>query len=93
MSESAELRCPSQVFLLTLRATECKNKVVSTSSSGFLRKKHIGTTPQHGPFSRSGEESYSRKMFKNCRKEDLRIVAFELGETVAEKVTIVERES
>ncbi|GFS76814.1 hypothetical protein TNCV_4424171 [Trichonephila clavipes] len=31
-------------------------------------------------------------MFKNCRKEDLRIVALELGETVAEKVTIVERE-
>ncbi|GFT29583.1 hypothetical protein TNCV_4890421 [Trichonephila clavipes] len=29
-------------------------------------------------------------MFKNCRKEDLRIVALELGETVAEKVTIVE---
>ncbi|GFY61904.1 hypothetical protein TNIN_366261 [Trichonephila inaurata madagascariensis] len=29
-------------------------------------------------------------MFKNCRKEDLRIVAHELGETVAEKVTIVE---
>ncbi|GFT89597.1 hypothetical protein TNCV_2673671 [Trichonephila clavipes] len=29
-------------------------------------------------------------MFKKCRKEDLRIVALELGETVAEKVTIVE---
>ncbi|GFY33460.1 integrase catalytic domain-containing protein [Trichonephila clavipes] len=29
-------------------------------------------------------------MFKNCRKEDLRIVALELGETAAEKVTIVE---
>ncbi|GFY41392.1 hypothetical protein TNIN_301891 [Trichonephila inaurata madagascariensis] len=29
-------------------------------------------------------------MFKNCRKEDLRIVALELGQTVAEKVTIVE---
>ncbi|GFS60243.1 SCAN box domain-containing protein [Trichonephila clavipes] len=29
-------------------------------------------------------------MFKNCLKEDLRIVALELGETVAEKVTIVE---
>ncbi|GFT43611.1 uncharacterized protein TNCV_3362441 [Trichonephila clavipes] len=29
-------------------------------------------------------------MFKNCRKEDLRIVALELGENVAEKVTIVE---
>ncbi|GFW11629.1 hypothetical protein TNCV_42641 [Trichonephila clavipes] len=29
-------------------------------------------------------------MFKNCRKEDLRIVALELVETVAEKVTIVE---
>ncbi|GFV80245.1 integrase catalytic domain-containing protein [Trichonephila clavipes] len=29
-------------------------------------------------------------MFKNCRKEDLRIVALELGETVAEKVTIDE---
>ncbi|GFT57533.1 hypothetical protein TNCV_803831 [Trichonephila clavipes] len=29
-------------------------------------------------------------MFKSCRKEDLRIVALELGETVAEKVTIVE---
>ncbi|GFX16772.1 integrase catalytic domain-containing protein [Trichonephila clavipes] len=29
-------------------------------------------------------------MFKNCRKEDLRIVALELGETVDEKVTIVE---
>ncbi|GFW21914.1 uncharacterized protein TNCV_4821971 [Trichonephila clavipes] len=29
-------------------------------------------------------------MFMNCRKEDLRIVALELGETVAEKVTIVE---
>ncbi|GFV52583.1 integrase catalytic domain-containing protein [Trichonephila clavipes] len=29
-------------------------------------------------------------MFKNCRKEDLRIVALELGEPVAEKVTIVE---
>ncbi|GFS66748.1 hypothetical protein TNCV_229831 [Trichonephila clavipes] len=28
-------------------------------------------------------------MFKNCHKEDLRIVALELGETVAEKVTIV----
>ncbi|GFY02495.1 uncharacterized protein TNCV_3503761 [Trichonephila clavipes] len=38
-SESAELRCPPQVFLHTPRATECKNKgVVSTSSSGFLRK-------------------------------------------------------
>ncbi|GFW46324.1 hypothetical protein TNCV_1388261 [Trichonephila clavipes] len=31
-----------------------------------------------------------KKLFKNCRKEDLRIVALELGETVAEKVTIVE---
>ncbi|GFU75405.1 uncharacterized protein TNCV_2861211 [Trichonephila clavipes] len=31
-------------------------------------------------------------MFKNCRKEDLRIVALELGETVSKKVTIVERE-
>ncbi|GFX16915.1 hypothetical protein TNCV_2518931 [Trichonephila clavipes] len=29
-------------------------------------------------------------MVKTCRKEDLRIVALELGETVAEKVTIVE---
>ncbi|GFX69048.1 uncharacterized protein TNCV_4945481 [Trichonephila clavipes] len=29
-------------------------------------------------------------MFKNCRKEGLRIVALELSETVAEKVTIVE---
>ncbi|GFS74021.1 DUF1758 domain-containing protein [Trichonephila clavipes] len=29
-------------------------------------------------------------MFKNCRKEDLWIVALELGETVAEKVSIVE---
>ncbi|GFV45993.1 DUF1758 domain-containing protein [Trichonephila clavipes] len=29
-------------------------------------------------------------MFKNSRKKDLRIVALELGETVAEKVTIVE---
>ncbi|GFQ93650.1 integrase catalytic domain-containing protein [Trichonephila clavata] len=29
-------------------------------------------------------------MFKNCRKEDLRIVALELGETLSEKVTIVE---
>ncbi|GFU53381.1 integrase catalytic domain-containing protein [Trichonephila clavipes] len=29
-------------------------------------------------------------MFKNCRKEDFRIIALELGETVAEKVTIVE---
>ncbi|GFV97504.1 hypothetical protein TNCV_2040121 [Trichonephila clavipes] len=29
-------------------------------------------------------------MFKNCRKEDLRIAALDLGETVAEKVTIVE---
>ncbi|GFS62794.1 integrase catalytic domain-containing protein [Trichonephila clavipes] len=29
-------------------------------------------------------------MFKNCRKEDLRIVALELGKTVAEKVTTVE---
>ncbi|GFV65258.1 integrase catalytic domain-containing protein [Trichonephila clavipes] len=29
-------------------------------------------------------------MFKNYRKEDLRIVALELGETVSEKVTIVE---
>ncbi|GFW84592.1 integrase catalytic domain-containing protein [Trichonephila clavipes] len=29
-------------------------------------------------------------MFKNCRKEDFRIVALELGETLAEKVTIVE---
>ncbi|GFV94035.1 integrase catalytic domain-containing protein [Trichonephila clavipes] len=28
-------------------------------------------------------------MFKNCHKEDLRIIALELGETVAEKVTIV----
>ncbi|GFW86942.1 uncharacterized protein TNCV_2810971 [Trichonephila clavipes] len=27
-------------------------------------------------------------MFKNCRKEDLRIVALKLGETVAEKVTV-----
>ncbi|GFV96670.1 integrase catalytic domain-containing protein [Trichonephila clavipes] len=31
-------------------------------------------------------------MFKNCRKEDLRIAALEFGESVAEKVTIVERE-
>ncbi|GFV02816.1 hypothetical protein TNCV_2304491 [Trichonephila clavipes] len=31
-----------------------------------------------------------RKMFKNCHKEDLRIVALEFGVTVAEKVTIVE---
>ncbi|GFR12961.1 hypothetical protein TNCT_188411 [Trichonephila clavata] len=29
-------------------------------------------------------------MFKICRKEDLRIVALELGETLSEKVTIVE---
>ncbi|GFX66634.1 uncharacterized protein TNCV_1428001 [Trichonephila clavipes] len=29
-------------------------------------------------------------MLKNCRKEDLRIVALELGETAAEKVSIVE---
>ncbi|GFR03986.1 DUF1758 domain-containing protein [Trichonephila clavata] len=29
-------------------------------------------------------------MFKNCLKEDLRIVALELGETRSEKVTIVE---
>ncbi|GFQ82165.1 uncharacterized protein TNCT_658501 [Trichonephila clavata] len=29
-------------------------------------------------------------MFKNCRKEDLRIVVLELGETLSEKVTIVE---
>ncbi|GFY53742.1 hypothetical protein TNIN_17151 [Trichonephila inaurata madagascariensis] len=29
-------------------------------------------------------------MFKNYHKEDLRIVAFELGETVAENVTTVE---
>ncbi|GFQ68927.1 hypothetical protein TNCT_315561 [Trichonephila clavata] len=29
-------------------------------------------------------------MFKNCRKEDLRIVALELGETLSGKVTIVE---
>ncbi|GFX50072.1 uncharacterized protein TNCV_2375611 [Trichonephila clavipes] len=29
-------------------------------------------------------------MFMNCRKEDLRIVVLELGETVVEKVTIVE---
>ncbi|GFR24691.1 hypothetical protein TNCT_573231 [Trichonephila clavata] len=29
-------------------------------------------------------------MFKNCRKEDLRIVALELGETLSDKVTIVE---
>ncbi|GFQ68787.1 hypothetical protein TNCT_11041 [Trichonephila clavata] len=29
-------------------------------------------------------------MFKNCRKEDLRIVALKLGETLSEKVTIVE---
>ncbi|GFQ65383.1 hypothetical protein TNCT_627491 [Trichonephila clavata] len=29
-------------------------------------------------------------MFKNCRKEDLRIVALELGETLSAKVTIVE---
>ncbi|GFW23315.1 hypothetical protein TNCV_3804141 [Trichonephila clavipes] len=49
-------------------------------------KKLIGTTPQHGPSSRRSE------LLKNCRKEDLRIVALELGETVAEKVTIVERE-
>ncbi|GFW09345.1 hypothetical protein TNCV_2066041 [Trichonephila clavipes] len=31
-----------------------------------------------------------KKFFKKCGKEDLRIVALELGETVAEKVTIVE---
>ncbi|GFX58686.1 hypothetical protein TNCV_803911 [Trichonephila clavipes] len=31
-----------------------------------------------------------KKIIKNCRKEDLRIVALELGETVSEKVTIVE---
>ncbi|GFR26418.1 hypothetical protein TNCT_70701 [Trichonephila clavata] len=30
-------------------------------------------------------------MFKNCRKEDLRIVVLELGETVAEKSTIEDR--
>ncbi|GFQ65326.1 hypothetical protein TNCT_361261 [Trichonephila clavata] len=29
-------------------------------------------------------------MFKNCRKEDLRIVALELGETLSKNVTIVE---
>ncbi|GFV47981.1 integrase catalytic domain-containing protein [Trichonephila clavipes] len=29
-------------------------------------------------------------MFKNCRKEDLPVVALELGETVAEKVIIVQ---
>ncbi|GFX48676.1 hypothetical protein TNCV_407851 [Trichonephila clavipes] len=29
-------------------------------------------------------------MFKNCHKEDLWIVALELGETVAGKVTIAE---
>ncbi|GFT27608.1 hypothetical protein TNCV_3569891 [Trichonephila clavipes] len=50
------------------------------------RCKHIGTTPQH--MVRSAEPE--KKMFKNCRKEDFRIVALELGETVAEKVTIVE---
>ncbi|GFX72888.1 integrase catalytic domain-containing protein [Trichonephila clavipes] len=32
----------------------------------------------------------TEKCCKNCRKEDLRIVALELGETVAEKVTIIE---
>ncbi|GFW34332.1 hypothetical protein TNCV_220581 [Trichonephila clavipes] len=79
------------MFRHTPRATECENKrVVSTSSSGFLRQKHIRTTHQHGPSIRAGEVSYSRKMFKSCRKEDLRIVALEIGETVAKKVTIVE---
>ncbi|GFU08735.1 uncharacterized protein TNCV_990931 [Trichonephila clavipes] len=80
-----ELRCPSQVFRHTPRATECENKgVLSTSSSGFLRENR-----DHYPtMVRSAEPE--KKMFKNCRKEDLRIVALELGETVAEKVTIVE---
>ncbi|GFX76102.1 hypothetical protein TNCV_1869111 [Trichonephila clavipes] len=31
-----------------------------------------------------------RRARENCRKEDFRIVALELGETVAEKVTILE---
>ncbi|GFU08721.1 hypothetical protein TNCV_990801 [Trichonephila clavipes] len=37
-----------------------------------------------------GDKINFRKMFKNCYKEHLRIVSLELGETVAEKVTIVE---
>ncbi|GFV77696.1 integrase catalytic domain-containing protein [Trichonephila clavipes] len=47
---------------------------------------------QCGPRARDPDHSatVARKIFKNCRKEDLRIVALELGETVAEKVTIVE---
>ncbi|GFY22536.1 hypothetical protein TNCV_2177971 [Trichonephila clavipes] len=38
----------------------------------------------------SWRSTFAIKVFKNCRKEDLCIVALELGETVAEKVTIVE---
>ncbi|GFT74279.1 hypothetical protein TNCV_1723411 [Trichonephila clavipes] len=44
-------------------------------------KTHRDHSPHHGPSSRAGQY---------CRKEDLRILALELGETVAEKVTIVE---
>ncbi|GFW75829.1 hypothetical protein TNCV_4430121 [Trichonephila clavipes] len=58
------------------------------SLATFEARIHINTV-------RAGASSFTtpgkeRKMFKNCRKEDLRIVALELGETVAEKVTIVE---
>ncbi|GFV95904.1 integrase catalytic domain-containing protein [Trichonephila clavipes] len=75
--------------------------------SGSSPKGKLHNTLRHGPIMRKGQmdlafvlhgdwkqqqPNMSRKMFKNCRKEDLRIVALELGETVVEKVTIVERE-
>ncbi|GFY60919.1 hypothetical protein TNIN_314371 [Trichonephila inaurata madagascariensis] len=61
--------------------------VLSTSSSGFKSKNTKGTIPH---LDRSAEPK--KELFKvtTAFKEDLGIVALELGETVAEKVTIVE---
>ncbi|GFW16151.1 hypothetical protein TNCV_4263161 [Trichonephila clavipes] len=53
-------------------------------------KRHIFLWCARLMFSAPQYPAGCRKMFKNCRKEDLRIVTLELGETVAEKVTIVE---
>ncbi|GFV18981.1 hypothetical protein TNCV_4758661 [Trichonephila clavipes] len=71
------------------RATECENKRSFVNILvWFPDGKHIGTTPQH--LDRPAELFKLPKMFQNCRKEHLRIVALEFGETVAEKLTIVD---
>ncbi|GFX51045.1 hypothetical protein TNCV_2733961 [Trichonephila clavipes] len=80
-SESVELRCPSQVFRHMPRATECENKRCFVNILvWFPESKNIGTTPQH----------LVRRAGENCHKENLRLAAVKLGETVAENVTSVE---